>query len=41
MVLYNCCMSLDHARAVERDGFKDTEVVGVTEHLPDLTASTR
>lgn len=34
MVLYHCCVSLGLARAYELVGFKDGELLPVTEHPP-------
>ena len=36
LVLYHCCVSLSMAKAVERGGFADTELVRVAERPPDL-----
>ena len=33
MVLYHCCVSLDRAREIAREGFPHRELVRVTEHL--------
>jgi hypothetical protein len=34
VVLYHCCVSLGMARALELFGFKEGEVITVTEHPP-------
>ena len=34
MVLYHCCVSLGMARALELFGFKEGELIAVTEHPP-------
>ena len=33
MVLYHCCVSLERAREIARDGFSRQEPIHVTEHL--------
>ena len=34
MVLYFCCTSLDHAKAIERNGFQEDASIRVTDQLP-------
>ena len=34
LVLYFCCTSLDHAEAIERDGFQEDASIRVTDQLP-------
>jgi hypothetical protein len=36
VVLYHCCMSLDEAKRVERDGFANDKFYRVTDQLPDF-----
>ena len=36
MVLYHCCVSLGLARALELVGFKEGELVTVTDHPPQV-----
>ena len=37
VVLYHCCMSLDEAKLVERDGFALDRFFRITDQLPDFT----
>ena len=32
--MYHCCMSLDHAKAIERNGFEAEALVRVSDRLP-------
>lgn len=41
MVLYHCCVSLGIARALELFGFKEGELIPVTEHPPVVDKNDR
>ena len=37
MVLYCCCVSSDHARLIEKDGFEESDLVRVSDCLSDMS----